>query len=156
MKKIALIVILIFIAIQLIPVDKSNPPVTAEIEASPEVLAIFERACYDCHSNETVWPWYSNIAPVKWSMSSHVKVGRLQLNFSEWNMYDENRQKHLAGEIWHEVEDSGMPLKSYLNMHKDAKLTQADKALIQAWSQQVEADAEEFREDVEVTENEEG
>ncbi len=84
MKKILIIFIVVAIGIQFIPTDRSNPPVTHELQASPEVMAILERACYDCHSNETVWPWYSKVAPVSWQISSHVVVGRRHVNFSEW------------------------------------------------------------------------
>lgn len=156
MKKVVLIVIVIIIGIQFIPVDRSNPPVTDELNASPEVIAVLERACYDCHSNETVWPWYAKVAPVSWQISSHVVVGRRHVNFSEWGAYELGKQQHIAEEIWQEVEDNGMPLKGYVRLHKDAVLTQADKDLIHAWSKEVEADAEEFQENAEVNENDEG
>jgi hypothetical protein len=142
MKKIILIVFLVIIGLQFIPVDKSNPPVTGKVEASADVLAVLQRACYDCHSNETVWPWYSAIAPVKWPISRHVKVGRLHLNFSEWTQYEPEKQRHLADEIWEEIEHNGMPLKSYVMAHKDAELTMADKEIIKKWSQSINADEE--------------
>ena len=90
LKKIAIIVVgvlaVIFILIQFIPVDRTNPPVTREVAwDSAETARIARRACYDCHSNETVWPWYSNIAPASLLVASDVRDGRSYLNFSEWD-----------------------------------------------------------------------
>ncbi len=84
MKKALIILIVILVAIQFIPVDKTNPPVTAELDAAMEIISVFKRSCYDCHSNETVWPWYSSIAPVSWLVTADVKEARKHLNFSEW------------------------------------------------------------------------
>lgn len=134
MKKLVVIIVLILIGIQFIPVNRSNPPATAELEASPEVMAVLERACYDCHSNETVWPWYAKVAPVSWQISSHVVVGRRHVNFSEWGTYDAGRQKHAAEEIWEEIENGAMPLKIYVKMHKKAVLRPVDKELLEAWT----------------------
>ena len=77
---------------QFIPVDTANPPVESDIPTSPAVKAVLRRACYDCHSHETVWPWYSRIAPMSWLLVRDVQEGRAELNFSTWNQYTTQQQ----------------------------------------------------------------
>ena len=74
-----------FIAIQFVSMNRTNPPVQADFRGSPEVISVLRRACYDCYSNETVWPWYSRVAPVSWVIARDVHEGRAALNFSTWN-----------------------------------------------------------------------
>jgi hypothetical protein len=124
------------IGIQFFPVVRSNPPVLAEIEAPTEVMNIFRRACYDCHSNETVWPWYSHVAPVSWLMESDVKVGRSNVNFSEWNEYSEKLRNLKRYKIGKEVDEGEMPLWFYVPLHSEAKLSKADIELIVSWSEE--------------------
>jgi hypothetical protein len=144
MRKIIVIaIILIFIGIQLIPVHRSNPPVSAEIQATAEVKAILQRACYDCHSNATVWPWYSHVAPVSWLLSHHIAEGRAHFNFSEWGNYPPGRQARLADEVWEEIENGEMPLKSYAIIHKDAILNETDKEIVKTWSESYKEDSDE-------------
>ncbi|WP_457598464.1 heme-binding domain-containing protein [Hydrogenimonas sp.] len=121
--------------IQLIPYERSNPESDPgmEIEAPPEVMAIFKRSCYDCHSNETKWPWYSAIAPVKWFVARDVKVGRQWLNFSEWKNYDEKRRAKLKEMIFVAV-GLAMPLGTYVKAHPEAALTREDRERIRAWT----------------------
>ncbi|MEO8553185.1 MAG: heme-binding domain-containing protein [Kofleriaceae bacterium] len=110
---------------QLVPCghDHSNPPITREPAwDKPETRALAKRACFDCHSNETRWPWYSYVAPVSWFVGGHVDEGRRALNFSEWD----HPSKH-AGKASHEVETGGMPLTSYLLLHGDARLGDAER-----------------------------
>lgn len=124
------ILIGLFILIQLVPYGRAhtNPPVQKEPAwDSPETRALAVRACYDCHSNETHWPWYSNIAPLSWLVQDHVDEGREHLNFSEWD----RPQKH-AEEAAEEVEEGEMPLFGYVLLHSSAKLTDTEReALIQ-------------------------
>ena len=108
------------LVIQLIPYgrDHVNPPVVAEptwVSVQTRELAV--RACYDCHSNETVWPWYSNVAPVSWLVQRDVDEGREELNFSEWNRPQE------GDESAETVREGSMPPRSYLLTHPDARLT---------------------------------
>jgi mono/diheme cytochrome c family protein len=114
-----------FLVIQLFPYGRAhtNPPVVQEpVWDSPETRALAERACFDCHSNETVWPWYSNVAPLSWMVQDHVDEGREVLNFSEWNRpYDE---AHEAGE---EVGEGEMPMPGYVWLHPEANLTDAER-----------------------------
>lgn len=134
MKKIALGFIVILIGIQFFSVNKTNPPVTAEIDAPPEVMAIFKRACYNCHSNETKWPWYSNVAPVSWLVAGDVEEGRKHLNFSEWGDLTRNKIAHKKEDIWEEVNKGDMPLWKYTIMHSEARLSDKDKDIIRNWT----------------------
>ncbi len=133
--KIVLSLIFILITIQFIPVEKTNPPVDKryEIKAPKEVKALFKRACYDCHSNETKWPWYSNIAPASFYIAKHVKDGRAWLNFSEWEKYNDKKKTKLKREIFRAVA-LAMPLPMYLSVHKEAKLTEEEKDKIRYWA----------------------
>ena len=133
--KIALIIlIVILVAIQFIPVDKTNPTVTAELDAPLEIRSVFKTSCYDCHSNETVWPWYSNIAPVSWLVAGDVNDARAHLNFSEWENLSRKDRVKMKEEIWEEIEDEKMPLWKYNILHPDASLKQKDKDLIRDWA----------------------
>ena len=129
--KIALILIAaIIIAIQFIPVNRTNPPVTAGLDAPMEVISVFKKSCYNCHSNETVWPWYSNIAPVSLLIASDVKDGRSHLNFSEWENLSRKDIVKMKEEIWEEIDKGKMPLSKYIFMHPEAELDQKEKNLI--------------------------
>lgn len=135
MKWIGVALVVIFIAIQLVPVDRSNPAVESEVPAPEPVRAVLRRACYDCHSNESVWPWYSRVAPVSWLIARDVHEGRAAVNFSLWNKLDEKKQAKMLKESWEEVSEAEMPPGIYLVMHRDAHLSLDDRALIREWSQ---------------------
>lgn len=128
--------IALFLAIQLVPVDRSNPPVEAEVPATPEARSVLKRACYDCHSNEVVWPWYAHVAPVSWLVARDVVEGREAVNYSAWNRLSAEDRRELLDESWEEVEEDEMPLWFYLPLHPDAKLSQADRAVLREWSRQ--------------------
>lgn len=126
MKKIVLTITILLVVIQLIPYgkDHTNPSVQAEPQwDSPRTRELFIRACGDCHSNETKWPWYSNIAPISWSVYYHVMEGREHFNISMWSLQKKNKGDEAA----EEVEEGEMPLKSYLLAHPEARLTDAEK-----------------------------
>lgn len=130
-----LVVLGALIAVQFVPVEVgSNPPVTGDIPTTPEVKALLRRACYDCHSNETVWPWYTRIAPVSWLMARDVREGRAELNFSTWNQYDTRRQVKKLEESWEEVAEGEMPPWFYLPVHRNARLSAEDRALLRQWA----------------------
>ena len=120
------VVILGFLGMQLVQVGPAhaNPAVVKEPAwDSPRTRELAKRACFDCHSNETVWPAYSNVAPISWIVGDHVAEGREVLNFSEWNReYDE------AGEAGEVVEEGEMPLWDYARMHPAANRTDAERA----------------------------
>ncbi len=136
-KWVVAVVIIALGAIQLVPVDRTNPPVETEVPATPEVRSVLRRACYDCHSNETVWPWYSRIAPVSWLVARDVQEGREELNFSTWNLYTTKEQLKKLKKSGEEVAEGEMPPRMYLPPHPDARLSADDRALLRAWSQAV-------------------
>ncbi len=134
MKKALIILVVILVAIQFIPVDKTNPPVTAELDAPMEIISVFKKSCYDCHSNETVWPWYSNIALASWFVAADVKEVREHLNFSEWGYLSRKDIVKMKEEIWEEIKKEKMPLWQYKILHPEANFTQKDKDLIRGWA----------------------
>lgn len=139
-KRLLIILGLVLIVMQFFGPAKTNPAVdaTKTIQAAtavpPAVTAIMTRACYDCHSHQTQWPWYSHVAPVSWFVIGHVNDGRRHLNFSEWATYEPKRLKRKLEEIKEEVEDGAMPLKSYLPLHPSAKLSVEDIQTLSAWT----------------------
>lgn len=115
----------VVVAVQLVPYgrDHTNPPSGKEPAwDSPRTRELAVRACFDCHSNETRWPWYANVAPASWLVQHHVDDGRRHLNFTAWD----EPQRH-AHEAAHEVEEGEMPMWSYLLLHGDADLSAEDK-----------------------------
>jgi hypothetical protein len=131
-----LVLLVALVAIQFVPVDTRNPPVTHDIPSSPVVKAVLRRACYDCHSNETGWPWYGRVAPVSWVVARDVRKGRAELNFSTWNQYSTQQQVKKLKEAWKEVAEGEMPPWLYLPAHRDARLSTGDRALLQQWARQ--------------------
>jgi hypothetical protein len=116
--------LVLFGLIQLIPYgrDHTNPPVLQEPNWDAQTRAIAQRACFDCHSNETVWTWHSNIAPVSWLVQRDVDQGRDELNFSEWEAGEND-----AEDIAEVILEGEMPLPIYLIMHPEARLSEAEK-----------------------------
>lgn len=134
----------IFVGIQFVPVDaKENPPSQPPLPEPPEVVAILKRACYDCHSHEVRWPWYSRIAPVSWLVARDVIEGRKGINYSEWPK-DEDDRAFNREQTWDSVQTGQMPLWFYLPLHPEANLTEADKAILKKWAEtSAESDDEE-------------
>lgn len=133
--------VLLGVLIQFIPYghDHSNPPVMQEpLWDRPETRALTQRACFDCHSNETVWPWYSNIAPVSWLVYRDVSEGREHFNFSEWDMHPslpegegEGGQHQHGPDVIEDVLRSGeMPPRTYLLLHPEARLSEEEIQLL--------------------------
>lgn len=133
-KVIAIAVVAVLALIQLIPVQRTNPPVTADIQAPPEVKAILKTSCYDCHSHETRWPFYSYVAPVSWFIAHDVQKGRGRLNFSEWGTYAQDRQDLLREIIYEEVSEKKMPLPQYVLMHPSARIGDAELSTLKQWA----------------------
>jgi hypothetical protein len=131
MKKFIAFLVVVIIGIQFIPVERTNPPVQSEIDAPAEIKAIFKKACYDCHSNETNWAWYTKVAPSSFLAVKDVNDGRKHLNFSEWNFNKESKYKE---EIWDEIREEQMPPWQYKIFHSEAKLTQEEKNLLRNWA----------------------
>lgn len=129
----------VFIVMQFFRVDQTNP----KIEPAKDFIAItnppadikkmLESACYDCHSDVTKYPWYSNIAPVSWWMRDHIDEGKSHLNFSVWADYNEDKANHKLHECEEEVEEGKMPLDSYTWTHGDAKLSKEQREKLAEW-----------------------
>jgi hypothetical protein len=130
----------LFLVIQFFRPDRSNPPVDpghaleAVSTVPPDVSSVLKRSCYDCHSSETDWPWYSNVAPFSWFVADHVHDGRRVLNFSEFATYSPRRQSRALREACEQVEEGEMPLSSYTLIHRSAKLATADRTLLCDWA----------------------
>ena len=119
-----------FLLIQVVPYGRAhdNPPVAAEPNwDSPQTRELAQRACFDCHSNETVWPWYSNVAPVSWLVQHDVDEGRQRLNFSEWGRGGEGEETE---ELYEVIVENKMPMPNYLITHPEARLTDGEKAAL--------------------------
>jgi len=142
LKWTGIIVVVVLVVIQAIRPAKTNPPIdqskTIEnnTQMSPEVAAILNRACADCHSSKTTWPWYSQIAPVSWYLVDHVNDGRKELSLSNWGTYETKRKTHKLEEIREQVESGAMPISSYVLLHPNAKLSDADRRLLIDWANQ--------------------
>ncbi|XDD55697.1 heme-binding domain-containing protein [Leptospira sp. WS4.C2] len=134
MKRIFLILLGVFLILQFFPVARTNPPVTSEIQTKPEIKEVLKRSCYDCHSNETVWPTYSYLFPASLLISHHVDEGREELNFSKFGLLSERKQNKKIYEIWEQVDEGEMPPRDYLLLHPSAKLSDKDKEILKAWA----------------------
>ena len=126
-------IVVVLVGIQFIPIERTNPPVPSEIDAPANIKAIFKKACYDCHSNETNWAWYTKVAPASFLAVKDVEDGRKHLNFSEWGNYTNKTQK-MKEEIWDEVREEQMPPWQYKIFHSDKVLTQDEKDLVRSWA----------------------
>jgi hypothetical protein len=140
-KRILLLSGILFIALQFIrPVhNKSRQVLTTDISKvitiSDTVLTLLKNACFDCHSNNTYYPWYSDIQPIGWLMTYHIKQAKNQLNFSEFGTYSQRRQLSKLDGIANSINDDIMPIKSYKIMHKSSQLSPEGKALLINWAQ---------------------
>lgn len=132
-KNIAIFLIFLLLVIQSFRIDKTTQPIDPSKDfisltaANTEITNTLKIACYDCHSNQPTYPWYTNIAPVSWWVKNHINEGSHHLNFSEWGTYSEKRKNHKLEECIEMVEEGEMPLSSYTIMHKEAKLTDAQR-----------------------------
>lgn len=122
--------LVLFLVIQLIPYGRNhdNPPAVSEPAwDSLQTEQLARQACFDCHSNATAWPWYSNVAPMSWMLQRHVDEGRAELNFSEWGLEREEEEGEEAEELVEAVLEGEMPPASYLPLHPEARLSAAEK-----------------------------
>lgn len=144
MKKALKIVLIImavaFIAIQFYRPSRTNPPVVAaetlesQMQIPQNVHEILRRSCYDCHSNETSWIWYSNIAPLSWGIVDHVNSGRDEMNFSKWAAFSPEKKSRKLEEICQEIESREMPHYQYLWLHWDANMSEQEIKTVCEWS----------------------
>jgi Haem-binding domain len=125
--------------LQLFQIDRTNPPTVeklalASVEHVPDdVMVILKKACFDCHSNQTVYPWYAGIQPVGWWLKHHVDEARVSINFSDIGQLDEKQRSESFEHCAHEVEDGEMPLKSYTWLHAGARLSPEEKKRLIEW-----------------------
>ncbi len=150
MKKIikitAIILLVALIVIQFIrPAKNNNPAITANditntFQINDTIKNILSRACYDCHSNNTTYPWYSNMQPVAWWLNDHIEEGKHHLNFSEFGSYPLLRQSKKLKETANEIDEGEMPLSSYTLIHRNAVLTHDEKEMMMNWAKNLSAE----------------
>lgn len=146
MKKVLIVLLMAFVIIQFFRIDKTNPMVNKGadflvIKNTPENVAkIIKTSCYDCHSNETIYPWYSNIQPVAWFLQNHIEEGRKHLNFSNFATYTPEKQAQKLGDAADEVAGGDMPMSSYTLIHTDAHLNMDQKSLVANYFHKIEND----------------
>jgi len=138
MKKVLLGILVGFVLIQLIRPEKNDSKndinhVSTIMPIPTEVEAILKTSCNDCHSNSTVYPWYSEIAPVSWYLASHVNDGKEHLNLSEWTAYNSYQKEHILNDFEEVLMSHEMPLKSYLILHKEAELSKDQYNVLIDW-----------------------
>ena len=135
-----LVLLAVFTAIQFVPVSRSNPPVTGDIPAPPEIKTLLKNACYDCHSHESVWPSYSRVAPISWLIANDVKEGRGKMNVSKWSDYRPTKQGMLLDDAAEQIQQGEMPPFQYRLMHPAERLTEAQKQVLTHWMKSVVAE----------------
>jgi hypothetical protein len=132
-----LFAMLVMAMLQFIQPAHTNPPVTndflAATAAPQNIAAMFHAACYDCHSNQTRWPWYSHLAPMSWQIAQDVSGGRGQMNLSEWPANDPKRAWKRMEDMSEEIDQQEMPLKKYTLIHADARLTADQRTALTQW-----------------------
>ena len=143
LKNILTVLLLLFIGIQFIDVqkniseDQSANAIENYYNVPPKVKSILKTSCYDCHSNNTIYPSYSKLQPVKWWLADHVNSGKRHLNFDEFNSYSREKKLEKLDEIVETVKEGEMPLASYTVIHQDAKLSASDQAEIEKWINEI-------------------
>ena len=147
-KKLFFVLVLLLVVIQFIQPDKniSNTPsknvITAKYEVPENVATILKTSCYDCHSNNTVYPWYSNIQPGAWFIANHVNEGKSELNFDEFLSYPSRKAAHKLEEVAEVVERHEMPLSSYTLIHTNAKLNDEQIKVLKDWALALKSEIE--------------
>ena len=135
-KIIALILVVGFVGIQFVPTDLNQSDTVPKTDfllvnnTQENISALLQESCYDCHSNNTEYPWYNKVQPVAWFLEDHINEGKEELNFNEWDAYSNRRKNSKLKSIISQVKDDEMPLASYTLIHKDAKLSNSEKTLI--------------------------
>nr|WP_314492912.1 heme-binding domain-containing protein [uncultured Chryseobacterium sp.] len=135
-KRIVFWSLVLFALIQFIPTDKINQPVNrsvnfTDVKKTPlKITGLLKSACYDCHSNETVYPKYAYIAPISWSVKDHVNEGREHLNFSLWNSYNKELKESMLKKAVQTLQDKSMPLPAYVVYHDEANISDAERTVL--------------------------
>ncbi|BDW93413.1 MULTISPECIES: heme-binding domain-containing protein [Flavobacteriaceae] len=135
-KIIVLILLVGFVGIQIVPTDFNQSDTVPKTDfllvnnTSENISTLLQESCYDCHSNNTRYPWYNKVQPVAWFLENHIKDGKEELNFNEWDTYTNRRKNSKLKSIISQIKDDEMPLASYTLIHKDAELSKPEKTLI--------------------------
>lgn len=135
-KIVALVLLVCFVGIQFVPTELNQSDIVPKtdfllVNNPPEnISTLLQESCYDCHSNNTDYPWYNKIQPTAWFLENHIADGKEELNFNEWDAYSNRRKNSKLKSIISQVEDDEMPLLSYTLIHKDAKLSKSEKTLV--------------------------
>jgi Haem-binding domain len=139
-KRVGLAAMVLLLAIQLVPVNRSNPRVDpsqtiyATLPMPADARAVFERSCKNCHSNETSWPWYSYVAPISWVISHDVHQARKAMNLSEWGSYSPNKKTDELEEICEQLTNGYMPDRKYMLLHRQARPTPKERDVVCQWT----------------------
>ena len=134
-----LLLLVALIIMQFFPIDKTNPTADASLDLitmenpPQEIAMMLKGACYDCHSNNTKYPWYTSVAPISWWVKGHIDHGRDEINFSEWGNYKADKANHYLEESAEVVEEKRMPLTPYLILHPEAKISEEQRATLAQW-----------------------
>lgn len=142
-KKIVFWCLVAFAIIQFVPTDKTNPPIDQSVnfidvkKTPPKVVALLKNACYDCHSNETVYPKYAYIAPFSWSVKDHVNEGREHLNFSVWKKYNNDLKDNMLKKTVQALQNKSMPMPAYIVYHDEANLSEADRKILANYFEEI-------------------
>ncbi len=135
-KTIVIILLVVFVGLQFLPTERNqtNAGFATDflvVNNTPENIGVLlQTSCYDCHSNNSEYPWYNKIQPVAWFLEDHIKEGKKELNFNEWEAYSDRRKSSKLKSIISQIEDDEMPLSSYMLVHRDAILSPLEKTLV--------------------------
>ena len=139
MKRLLLIILVLFILIQFIKIEKNDSKnemnaISTVMEIPVEVNKIIQTSCLDCHSSSIKYPWYSKIAPASWFLAQHIKEGKEHLNFSEWTTYNKDQKEHIIKDLKEVLNEREMPLKSYVLVHKELGLSENQYQILYDWA----------------------
>ncbi len=142
LKILGILIFVGFVVLQFFGIDKTTPPIVpsetleAAVSVPADISQIMVRSCNDCHTNATIYPWYSNVQPFGWFLKNHIEEGRQKLNFSIFNIYTAQKKAKRLDDVCDQVESKEMPLPSYLWIHRDAVLTDSDAKALCDWAKQ--------------------
>lgn len=143
LKIIVLVLLVAFVGIQFIPTERNQSDLVPKtdflvVNNTPEDIGkLLEVSCYDCHSNNTKYPWYNKVQPVAWFLEDHIKDGKKELNFSEWDEYSNRRKNSKLKSIISQIRDDEMPLFSYTIMHRNAVFSDSEKELVMEYMRKI-------------------
>lgn len=144
LKIVALIILVVFVGIQFIPTERNQSDFVPKtdfllVNNTPETIGkLVMESCYDCHSNNTNYPWYNRMQPMAWILEDHIIEGKKELNFSEWTEYSDRRKNSKLKSIISQIEDNEMPLTSYTLIHRDAVYSASEKKLVIEYMKQIQ------------------